>query len=92
VPVAAQFALAGARPNPAIRDLAVAFSLPDASPARLAAYDLAGRCVVAQEVGALGAGSHLVRLSGGVALNAGVYLVRLTRAGRTLTARAVVVR
>jgi hypothetical protein len=91
VPVAAQFALAGARPNPAVEELAVAFSLPDASSARLEAYDLAGRRVAGKDVGALGAGGHVVRLGEGVELNAGVYLVRLTQAGRTLTTRVVIV-
>ena len=92
VPRAAEFALGGVSPNPAARDLAVAFSLPDAAPARLEAFDLAGRRVAAREVGPLGGGSHEVRLGEGRSLAPGVYLLRLTRGARTLTARAVIVR
>ena len=92
VPLAAQLALAGARPNPALRELTVVFSLPDGSPARLEAYDLAGRRVAAQDVGTLGAGTHTVKLGERTGLGCGVYLVRLTRGDRMLTTRAVIVR
>jgi len=50
VPLAAELALGGVRPNPATKELAVTFSLPDAAPARLEAYDLAGRRVAARAV------------------------------------------
>jgi hypothetical protein len=92
VPKVVELALGGVRPNPATRALAVTFSLPDASPARLEAFDLAGRKVAAREVGPLGGGSHEVRLGEGRTLAPGVYLLRLTRGGRVLTARAVIVR
>jgi hypothetical protein len=92
VPRVAELALAGVRPNPATRALAVAFSLPDAAPARLEAFDLLGRRVAAREVGPLGGGSHEVRLGDGRALAPGVYLLRLTRGDRVLRARAVIVR
>ena len=91
-PPLASFALAGPRPNPAAGSLQVTFALPDAAPARLEVLDLAGRRVRAREVGALGAGNHVVDLSRGGALPPGVYLVRLTRGERSLVARAVVVR
>jgi len=92
VPLALELALAGAQPNPAMSELAVAFTLPDATPARLEAFDLAGRRVATMDVGALGAGRQLVRLGEGRVLGCGVYLVRLTRGGRALTTRAVIVR
>jgi hypothetical protein len=92
VPRLAEFALGGVSPNPAREQLAVAFSLPDAAPARLEAFDLVGRRVALREVGPLGGGSHVVRLDEGRELAPGVYLVRLTRGNRTLTARAVIVR
>jgi len=85
------FALAGARPNPGRGDLQVSFSLPDAASARIDLWDVAGRLLLTREVGPLGAGSHLVDLAP-TGLPAGVYLIRLTRGGRALTARAVVVR
>ena len=92
VPRVAEFAFAGVSPNPATRALAVTFSLPDAAPARLEAFDLAGRRVALREVGPLGGGSHEVRLGEGRALAPGVYLLRLTRGERVLTVRAVIVR
>ena len=92
VPRLAAFALAGLRPNPAVRDLAVAFSLPDASPARLEVLDIAGRTMFERQVGTLGAGSHLVNVAEGRALPTGIYLIRLTRGGRSLTARGAVIR
>ena len=91
VPSAA-FALEGARPNPVTRGFTVAFSLADAGPARLDVMDLAGRRVFGREVGALGPGEHRVDLAGGRTPPPGVYLVRLTREGEALTARACVVR
>ena len=84
-------ALAGARPNPASDRLTVSFSLPDASPARIDLWDVAGRRLRTREVGALGAGSHVVDLAG-ERLPAGIYLIRLTRGDRALSARAVVIR
>ncbi len=92
VPLAAELALGGVRPNPASGELAVEFSLPDGAPARLEAYDLAGRRVAVREVGPLGGGSHVVRLGERRRLSPGVYQLRLSRGERVLTARAVVVR
>ena len=91
VPLLPQFALAGVSPNPAARDLAVAFSLPDASPARLEVFDLAGRRILARDVGSLGGGSHVLRLGEARDLVAGIYTIRLTRGNRGLTTRAVIV-
>lgn len=84
-------ALAGAQPNPS-RDgrLRVRLALPAAGAARLEAFDLAGRRVAARDVGALGAGTHLVDLGGGARFAPGVYLLRLARGGVTRTSRAVV--
>ncbi len=104
VPKASGLALAGARPNPATSGLSVSFTLPDPgpasggcppgahAPARLEAFDLAGRRVATREVGALGAGSHVVKLGAGAPLRCGVYVIRLTSGGRTLATRAVIVR
>lgn len=92
VPERAEVGLAGAWPNPAAGALTVAFSLAGEGEARLEVYDLRGRRVAAREVGALGAGAHRVRLAEAGALPAGVYVVRLSLPGRTLTAKACVVR
>ena len=90
VPVAAVFALRGAQPNPAVGEVVVALSLPDAAPATLELLDVAGRRLGERQVA--GAGPHRVSISEGLALEPGVYLVRLTRAGRSLTTRVTVVR
>ncbi len=91
VPSETRLALRGLTPNPAPAGAAlVTFSLPDASPARLDVLDVAGRRVFGREVGSLGGGEHVLRLGGG-SLPAGLYLVRLTRGGRALTAKAVIV-
>jgi hypothetical protein len=88
---AVALALEGARPNPSRGGaLVVRFALPDAAPARLELFSVSGRRVSAQDVGALGAGPHALNLAGGKALPPGLYLVRLSRAGLTLTTRAVV--
>ena len=84
-----RFQLAGQCPNPTLHGLNVAFSLPDASPAELELFDVAGRRLASREVGGLGAGSHIVSLWS--APIPGVYLLRLTQRGRSLTGRAVII-
>ena len=92
VPLAPEFALAGLRPHPGLGDLTVTFSLTDASPAWLEVLDIAGRAIAAREVGQLGRGNHVLSLAAGRTLAPGVYLLRLTRAGQSVTTRAVIAR
>lgn len=87
---AAALALEGATPNPSRGDLAVAFSLPDAAPATLELIDLSGRRLRVLAVGEMGAGRHVVRLGEGGRLSPGICWIRLTRAGRVLARRAVI--
>lgn len=83
--------LAGARPHPVRGDrVDVWFTLPDAAPAVLAVYDVRGRRLDGQEVGALGAGTHVVRLAAPRA--PGVYFARLSRAGIVRTVKVIVTR
>jgi len=91
VPVELTFGLTGLIPNPAAGRIVVAFSLPDAAPARLALLDVAGREQSAREVGFLEAGNHLIELAEGNRIAPGVYWLRLTRADRALTASATIV-
>jgi hypothetical protein len=90
VPWPRVLALEGARPNPAVRDVSVAFSLPDGAPARLALVDVAGRVVASRDVGALGPGPHVVPLGDAARLRAGVYLLRLMHGGRTLVRKCAI--
>jgi hypothetical protein len=93
VPGNASFALRGLTPNPARAGAGlIGFSLPDASPAQLELLDVSGRRVSSREVGSLGRGEHVVRAGDGTPLAPGLYLVRLTRDGRSLTAKAVTIR
>jgi len=89
-PDAPAFALAGAGANPAHGGrLGVSFALPDAGPARLTLVDVAGRRVAEREVGALGAGRHIVGL-GDASVPAGLYFVRLEQGTRVKTIRVTV--
>jgi hypothetical protein len=92
VPAALSFALDGLRPNPALDEFAISFTLPTAARATLELFDASGRRLIAREVGSFGAGRHRLRLDEGARLVSGVYWIRLTQAGRVLTARGVVVR
>jgi hypothetical protein len=90
VPRPAVLSLDGARPNPSTGAMNVFFSLPNESPATLTVLDIAGRVVMAREVGSLGAGQHLVPLGSTIA--PGVYWLRLAQTSRALYARTVVIR
>jgi hypothetical protein len=92
VPASAVLALDGMRPNPAVRELSVSFSLPDDSPASLELMDLAGRRVRSIDVGAQGPGHHVISLGNAGTLPAGIYLIRLHHPQRTLVTKAVVMR
>jgi len=91
VPAVAQLALGGFRPNPAVSNSAIAFSLPDTQPSRLEVVDVRGRMMLSREVGTLGPGTHNVSLSEAGRLGPGVYWVRLVRPETTLTRKGVVV-
>ena len=82
----------GAHPNPA-RGVApmVRFALASGAPARLEVVDLAGRRVLAREVGTLGSGWHELKLEPQRGLAAGIYAVRLQQEGHSVTGRIVVV-
>jgi hypothetical protein len=92
VPAALVLALEGARPNPAVGELHVAFTLPREAPASLELLDVSGRQVAAREVGSLGPGRHLVSLEEATRVPPGVYWLRLTQASRRLVQRAAVLR
>lgn len=89
---ASHLALAGFRPNPSASGSRIAFTLASDEPATLELVDVAGRQVSVAEIGWLGPGSHVVSLDESHALPAGLYWMRLSQSGRTLTVRGVVVR
>jgi sugar lactone lactonase YvrE len=88
----AQLALRGITPNPARHELRVSFSLVDSKAASLALFDVSGRQIAARRVDGMGPGWHSVTLSERSSLPAGLYIIRLSQGGRSLTTRAAVVR
>lgn len=90
VPMEPRAALRLASPSPG-HELRIAFTLADHGPARLSVYDLGGRRVFGRDVGALGPGTHEETIGSRV-LAPGLYFVRLDAGGRSMTARAVIVR
>jgi len=89
VGVAVAFAIHGVTPTPSKGPVNVSFSLPNASKATLGMYDVSGRRVASQDV-ALGAGRHTVTLAERVP--AGMYVIKLSQGGQSVTARAIVVK
>ena len=67
----------------------IAFALPDATPVEIAVFDLNGRRILTRDVGSLGAGEHVIDVGPASGLRPGVYLIRLTQAGRSVTSRAI---
>ena len=92
VPHALVFVLDGARPNPAVGPLTVAFTLARDGPATLELLDVAGRRVHSREVGGLGAGRHTIRLGECGCTPPGVYWLRLVHGDNALVKRVAVVR
>ena len=77
-------------PNPARDAITLRFSLPDARPATLTLFDVAGRSVRTSQ--ASGAGEHTVRWNDAGALSPGLYLAQLRQGAESRTARVVVTR
>ena len=84
-----RLALEPPRSNPSLDGrVRVDFVLPDAAPAHVGLYDVAGRLVESRDVTTLGAGRHGLTLGEG--LRAGVYLVRLSHGDDQRNIKAVV--
>jgi len=79
------------RPNPAVREVVVAFSLATAGGATLELLDVSGRRVALRTFAALPAGTHVVNLNEGRGLAPGVYMVRLTQESVVAWRKAVIV-
>ena len=68
----------------------VALSLPTSAPATLEVLDVTGRRVAVRELGGAVAGEQVVSIE--EANRSGVYLLRLSQGGKTVTRRACVMR
>jgi len=93
---AARPTLASNYPNPFNPHTTLSFSLPAAGEAKLAVYDVAGRCVKILASGALSAGEQSVVWQGVDEENrpvaSGVYFARLEAAGEAITHQMVLLR
>jgi hypothetical protein len=83
-------ALTRVAPNPAVGRFAITFTLPTAAPARLELIDLGGRRVLSRDVGALGAGSHRIEIDAARDRSLGMYFLRLSQGGQSVSRRVVV--
>jgi len=88
----AAFALRGIAPVPTRGAFTVSFSLPSGKPGTLSVFDISGRQVATRDLGTLGAGRHTLTFGQRETLRPGMYVVRLSQAGRVQTARAIVVK
>ena len=79
------------RPNPAVREVVVAFSLAGVGDATIELLDLSGRRVARRTFAGLLAGNHVVNLNEGRGLAPGVYVVRLTQESVVAWRKAVLV-
>jgi len=91
-----ELALAPAMPNPSAGAMTCRFTLPAAGAVRVAVHDAAGRLVRVLADGPMAAGEHALRWDGGREdggrVPSGLYLARLSFAGRTLTQKLLRVR
>ena len=92
IPLAFSLELAGLQPNPAVGALVLGFTLPSDGPASITVHDVRGRAVFSRDVSSLGPGRHRLDLGSGSKIPPGVYWIQLAHAGRTRSARGVVLR
>ena len=92
VPSGAVLSLHGLRPNPSLHDVVVSFSLPRRESATLELFDANGRRVASHGLESPDPGNHIVNFGGRRNFASGAYLLRLTQGGRSVTAKAVILR
>ena len=90
VPVATTFALEGAVPNPAGKNLRVAYTLGGVSSSRITLYNVAGRMLKSVDLTGRGVGRHTIDLGEGISLAPGTYFVKLVQGDRTLVKTAII--
>jgi hypothetical protein len=78
--------------NPLAGPLRVTFTLPAAAPATLALFDVQGRVVITRDVGSLGVGRHSLDWSSSDRIASGIYLLRLTQGGQSVSTKVALLR
>ena len=91
-PATARLAVERVAPNPSRSLPAIAYSLANASPARLEVVDASGRVMLLRDLGAPGVGRHELALAPAPVLRPGVYWVRVRQDQASAQAKLVVVR
>ena len=84
-----QLALIGIRPNPVKLAALIEYSLGSWSPARIELVDVAGRSVLKRDLGSPGPGRHTLMLRPDAGTRTGMYIVRLTQAGDSVSSKMV---
>lgn len=79
-------------PNPAAGIFSASFALAGDGPAQLEMFNVRGQRVLAREVEALGAGEHRLDIGRATDYPSGVYFLRLSQSGRSVSSRFVLVR
>ena len=82
-----EFALSPVVPNPSHGRAQLTFALPHESRVHVGVVDLQGREVLTLADGVYGAGRHVAQMSAEAKLSPGLYFVRMTVPGKTLTTR-----
>lgn len=82
-------ALRQIRPNPARLATSIQYSLDSWAPARIELLDIAGRHVLERDLGAPGPGSYAIDLEPAPGIRTGLYIVRLTQDGRSVTSKLI---
>jgi hypothetical protein len=77
--------------NPVLGSPTIRFTLESDASAQLEVFSVTGRWLAGYEVGALGAGSHVIGLQNVVQPLPGLYFVRLTQSGFAVTKKIVIV-
>ena len=80
-------AIESVHPNPTFEPPSVVYTLPGPEPARFEVVDVSGRRVLEVDLGAPGAGRHVIRLEPRTVPPVGIYWLRLVQAGRAATAK-----
>ena len=79
-------------PNPAVGTLTALYTVANDDAAHIEMFNVRGQRILAREIGSVGAGAHRVEIGNAKDYPSGVYFLRLTQAGRSVTSRFVVVR
>ncbi len=88
----ARLAIDEVRPNPSTSLPGIVYSLDGWTPARLELVDVAGRAILARDLGSPGPGRHELSLGSATPPPPGIYWARLSQSGRSVTTKVTIMR